>query len=68
MVKRISIFGILFLLLGPSLAFANFPPELTEGHAEPPVAAPGDLIVYQVTYIDEDGDAPEYVRIIFTGK
>ena len=50
-----------------STVFANSTPKLIEGHAEPPVAAPGTLIVYQVTYIDEDGDAPEYVRIIFTG-
>ncbi len=47
--------------------FANSPPNLTDGHAEPAVATPGTLIVYQVKYIDEDGDAPEYVRIIFTG-
>ncbi len=65
--KKAIIFVIVFLILWPSIAFANSPPKLTEGHAEPPVAAPGALIVYQVTYADEDGDAPEYVRIIFTG-
>ena len=56
-----------FLLLGSAIAFANSPPKLTEGHAEPPVATPDALIVYQVVYADEDGDAPEYVRLIFTG-
>ncbi|MBI2660864.1 PQQ-binding-like beta-propeller repeat protein [Candidatus Woesearchaeota archaeon] len=67
MVKRIIILGVVFLILLSSIAFANFPPKLIEGHAEPPVATPGTLIVYQVTYTDEDGDAPEYVKIIFTG-
>ena len=67
MVKRIIIFGIVFLILLSSIASANFPPKLREGHAEPPVATPGTLIVYQVTYTDEDGNAPEYVKIIFTG-
>jgi len=66
-VKRIIIFGIVFLILGFAIAFANSPPKLIEGHAEPPVATPGTLIVYQVTYTDEDGDTPEYVKIIFTG-
>ncbi len=65
--KKAIIFGILFLILLSSIAFANSPPKLTEGHAEPPVATPSTLIVYQVAYTDEDGDAPEYVRIIFTG-
>ncbi len=64
--KKAIIFGIVFLILGSAIAFANFTPKLIEGHAEPPVAAPSTLIVYRVTYIDEDGDAPEYVRIIFT--
>ena len=67
MVKRIIIFGIVFLILGSFITFANSPPKLMEGHAEPAVAAPDTLIVYQVMYIDEDGDAPEYVIIIFTG-
>src|SRR3990167_1966330 len=65
--KRIIIFGIVFLILLFSIASANFPPKLREGYAEPPVATPGTLIVYQVTYTDEDGDAPEYVKIIFSG-
>ncbi len=65
--KKAIIFGIVFLILGSAIASANSPPKLIEGHAEPPVAAPGTLIVYQVTYIDEDSDAPEYVKIIFTG-
>ncbi|MBI2546388.1 DUF5050 domain-containing protein [Candidatus Woesearchaeota archaeon] len=67
MVKKAIIFGIVFLILGSAIAFANSPPKLIEGHAEPPVATPGTLIVYQVTYTDEDDDAPEYVKIIFTG-
>lgn len=67
MVKGIIIFGIAFLILWSSIAFANSLPKLIEGHAEPPVATAGTLIVYQVTYTDEDGDAPEYVRIIFSG-
>ncbi len=61
------IFGIVFLILLSSIALANSPPKLTEGHAEPPVAAAGTLIVYQVVYTDEDGDAPKYVKLIFTG-
>src|SRR3989338_1493865 len=65
--KKAVIFGIVFLILASSIAFANSPPKLMEGHSEPPVAVHGTLIVYQVAYIDEDGDAPEYVRIIFTG-
>ncbi len=65
--REIIIFGIIFLILGSSITFANSPPKLMEGHAEPPVATPDTLIVYQARYIDEDGDAPEYVRIIFTG-
>ncbi len=65
--KKAIIFGIVFLILLSSIAFANSPPKLIEGHAEPPVATPGTLIVYQVTYTDEDGDAPDYVRTIFTG-
>ena len=67
MVKILIIFGIVFLILGSSIAFANSPPKLMEGHAEPAVATPDTLIVYQVRYADEDGDAPEYVRVIFTG-
>lgn len=65
--KKSIIFGIAFLILLSSITFANSPPKLMEGHAEPPVAAPGTLIVYRVTYVDEDGDAPEHVRVIFTG-
>ncbi|MBI3051793.1 PQQ-binding-like beta-propeller repeat protein [Candidatus Woesearchaeota archaeon] len=65
--KRIITFGIVFLILGPAIIFANSPPKLVEGHAKPAVATSGTLIVYQVTYIDEEGDAPEYVRLIFTG-
>src|SRR3989338_10068754 len=65
--KKAVIFGIVFLILASSIAFANSPPKLMEGHSEPPVAVHGTLIVYQVSYADEDGDAPEYVRIIFTG-
>ncbi len=65
--KKSIIFGIVFLILGSATAFANSPPELTEGHAEPAVAAPDTLIVYRVTYTDKDDDAPEYVRLIFTG-
>ncbi len=61
------IFGIVFMVLWSSTAFANSPPKLMEGHAEPAVATPDTLIVYRVMYADEDGDAPEYVRIIFTG-
>ena len=63
--KKIT-FTIILILLVP-FVLANSPPKLIEGRAEPPVAAPGTLIIYQVTYTDEDGDAPEYVRIIFTG-
>ena len=60
------LFGIIFFLMF-SAVFANSPPKLMEGHAEPPVATPDTLIVYQVKYTDGDGDAPEYVRVIFTG-
>ncbi len=67
MVKGTIIFGIVFMILWSSIASANFPPNLTEGHAEPPVATAGTDIVYQVVYTDEDGDAPDYVRIIFPG-
>ena len=63
----IYIFGLVFLILGSAIAFANSPPKLMNENVGPPVAAPGTLIVYQVTYTDEDGDAPEYVRIIFSG-
>jgi len=65
--KKAIIFGIVSLILWSSIAFADSPPKLTEGHAEPPVAVAGSLVVYQVSYADEDGDAPEYVKIIFTG-
>ena len=59
MAKRIAVFGIVFLILLFPIAFADSPPKLIEGHAEPPVAKPDTLIVYRVTYTDEDGDAPE---------
>ncbi len=64
--RKVFVF-VLVAFLSISIAFANSSPKLMEGHAGPPVAAPGTLIVYQVTYIDEAGDAPEYVRVIFTG-
>src|SRR3989338_2047750 len=65
--KKILLFGVMLFFLTFPIAFANSPPKLIDVHAEPPVAASGTLIIYQVTYTDEDGDAPEYVRIIFSG-
>ena len=65
--KKAIIFSIVFLILGSAIAIAISPPELMEGHAEPAVATPDTLIVYRVTYTDKDDDAPEYVKLIFTG-
>lgn len=59
------IFGIiLFSILLPA-AFANTSPKLINGGAQPPFVTPGTAVVYRVTYIDEDGDIPSYVRVCF---
>lgn len=65
--KKILLFGVMLFFLTFPIAFANSPPKLMKENVGPPVAAPNTIIVYQVTYIDEDGDAPEYVRVIFDG-
>lgn len=65
--KKITvlIFGtVLFSILSPTV-FANTPPKLTNGGAQPSFVTIGTPVVHRVTYTDEDGDLPGYVRVHF---
>lgn len=59
----ILLISILIILSNPVLA--NSPPKLMEGGAQPPFGKPGTLVTYRITYTDEDGDMPDYVKVYF---
>jgi len=64
MVKIIRIMFLIMVLV--PLVFANSPPKLINGGVNPQMAPHGTTFIYRVTYTDEDGDAPDYVRVYFS--
>ncbi len=59
---RAIVLGIAFILLLTPVVLADSAPILKDGVAPSWVRA-GETATYRVTYSDEDGDAPAYVRL-----
>ena len=43
-------------------------PELQDASVEPWDGSPADEFVFQVIYVDEEGDFPEYVHLVLDDK
>ena len=46
----------------------NYAPELHDASVEPWDGSPADEFVFQVIYVDEEGDSPEYVHLLLDDK